>query len=82
MVIDIILDRRAGEKHGWKYDPQEFYRDIAQYGEIGHGITRAMDYGTERDVKVALCEYIIRHKYNPSICDYVWSREWLTEEAQ
>ena len=82
MVIDIILDRKDGEKYGWGYDPHEFYRDIAQYGEIGHGITAAMDYGTEADVKTALCEYVIRNEYNPDICGYIWARSWLTEQPQ
>lgn len=75
MIIDKILDR----KDGVPYKPDRFYRDILPYGKIGHGITAAMDYGTENDVKTALCEYIIGNNYNPEICGYIWSETWLTE---
>lgn len=78
MVIDIILNRKDGfPAH---YTPEQFYREIYRYGEIGWGITKAMDYGTETDVKTALCEYIIRNEYNPDICGYVWSKNWLTAD--
>lgn len=78
MVIDIILNRKDGFPA--RYTPEQFYREISPYGEIAWDITRAMDYGTENDVKTALCEYIIRNEYNPDICGYVWSRNWLTAD--
>ena len=77
MIVDLILDRKDGEEYGELYNPYEFYRNCMGYGPIGHGITRAMDFGTERDVKRELCEYITANEYNPAICDYINSREWL-----
>ena len=42
-------------------------------------ITRAMDFGTEEDVKNALCRYIEKNEYNPLICDYIRKINWLVE---
>jgi len=92
MIIDLILDRRAADKQEdetgkrpiWftgeidEYDPAKFYRDVMSYGEIGHDITRALDGGTEDDVKRELCKYIINGEYNPNICGYIYSVNWLT----
>lgn len=77
MIIDIILDRKCGEK----YSPREFYRSIMEYGEMWPGIAwpiaRAMDGGTEKDVKRELCEYIDNNGYNPEIKEYINSVNWL-----
>lgn len=73
MIIDLILDRKDGQP----YTPHDFYFDCLRYGRIGDAITRALDQGTESDVKKALCAYIIRNEYNPAICDYVKSVNWL-----
>lgn len=73
MIIDCILDRRDGSL----YSPDDFYRNVFAYGEVGEDITKAMDFGTEQDVKSAICEYIIRNEYDPDICGYVWSNRWL-----
>lgn len=91
MIIDMILDRKDDEetmKQGFThvqypdgslralaYDAHRFYSDMMVYG--ADDITRAMDYGTEEDVRKALCDYIRRNDYNPEICDYINSREWL-----
>ena len=40
-------------------------------------ITLAMDYGTEADVRKALCRYIDDNDYNEKIKDYINSRDWL-----
>lgn len=93
MIIDLILDRKddevsieAGFTHAampngelvpLAYDARKFYREVMQYGEIGHGITAAMDYGEEEDVRRELCKYIIANEYNPEICAYVNARNWL-----
>lgn len=71
MIIDLILDRRDGIK----YNAREFYWNCMQYGNIG--ITEAMDYGTELDVKAALCRYIKENEYNLDICKYINSNKWL-----
>lgn len=94
MIIDCILDRKYddelmeqgydsvrypnGEVRSLKYDAHKFYYDVFRYGEIGHEITRAMDGGTEQDVRRALCDYIVANGYNNEICEYVNSRNWLT----
>lgn len=79
MIIDCILDRKDDENfYGYdKYNAKEFYLHILAYGMIGGEITRAMDYGDEKDVKSALCRYIIDNEYNPEICNYICSKNWL-----
>ena len=94
MIIDYILDRKDEEedmRQGYThkkmpngdliplaYDPMRFYRNIIGYGEIAWPILSAMDYGTEQDVKNELCSYVMTQNYNPAICDYINSRNWLT----
>lgn len=79
MIIDLILDR----KDGHSYQPDQFYRDCMEYSSIfdgiGADICEAMDYGTEDDVRKALCAYITCNDYNPAICDYINSVSWLEE---
>lgn len=93
MIIDLILDRRDDDKllrQGYKcrrgyngeivpiaYSPADFYRNVVAYGDVGNGISAAMDYGTEEEVKAAICEYITLNDYNTEICDYVRSVDWL-----
>ena len=67
-----------------KYDPHKFYTYIFGFvggcaGDAAEEITREMDGGTEESVKQALCKYILDHDYNPDLCDYIKSRDWLTE---
>lgn len=73
MIIDIILDR----KDGYDYSPNQFYRNVLDYGRAGFAIGRAMDYGEEQDVKNALCDYVIHNQYNEDICKYIKSVDWL-----
>lgn len=73
MIIDLILDRKDGES----YRADSFYRNVVRYGEIGDAITRAMDFGTEKDVKKALCSYIDDQDYNPEIKHFINSVNWL-----
>lgn len=79
MIIDRILDRKDNEHYdGYdSYNAKQFYLDVLAYGKIGDSITKAMDYGDEKDVKSALCRYIIDNKYNPEICNYICSKNWL-----
>lgn len=74
MIVDLILDR----KDGVEYHAPDFYRNCVCYGDVGEEITRAMDLGTEEDVKKALCQYIDDQEYNPEIKKYIMSVEWLT----
>lgn len=80
MIIDLILNRKDGDD----YSANKFYHDLLEYDAIFDGIAtdilRALDSGTERDVKAALCDYITRNEYNPAICEYVNSVNWLPEE--
>ena len=85
MIIDLILDRyeqdiayNSGAKKIGPYDPGDFYWGCMNYGRIGDSITRAMDSGTENDVKAALCEYVVNNEYNPAICGYIHSVNWLS----
>ena len=73
MVLDKILER----KDGTPYNPKKFYNDIASYGDIGFEIANALDSGTEIDVRSALCNYITNNEYNPTICDYIKSINWI-----
>lgn len=73
MIIDLILDRKDGER----YDARDFYFNVLEYGEPGHGITAAMDGGTENDVKKALCAYILDYGYNWDLCYYIHAVNWL-----
>lgn len=60
-----------------KYSAKAFYQQVLMYGEVGHGISEAMDYGTEDDVKRALCKYIEDGGYNMELCNYINERSWL-----
>ena len=73
MIIDIILDRKDGEK----YSTKKFYNDIINYGEISWKIAEAMDNGEEEDVKKVLNVYIAENDYNPEIIKYINSQKWL-----
>jgi len=86
MIIDEILDRKCAEEEGdfeW-YNPHDFYmycmEESGIFDGIGDAITRAMDFGTENDVRNAICNYIIDQNYNPDICKYVRSVQWIFEE--
>ena len=74
MVIDYILDR----KDGYGYDVKEFYDVCMAYEEFD--IARALDGGTEKDVKKALCDYVIYNDYPKSICKYINSENWLDDD--
>lgn len=80
MIIDLILDRRAGVE----YSTIEFYKDLQGYGKVfgnlAWDIVRAMDEGIELYVKEALCKYIIDQGYNEKICEYINSVNWLDTE--
>lgn len=82
MIIDLILDRKDNEEFtGYDaYDPYSFYREVMSYEsifEMDRDISSALDYGTEDDVRKALCKYIDDNQYNPDIKNYVNSKTWL-----
>jgi hypothetical protein len=77
MIIDLILDR----KDGIAYNSRKFYYEIMDYEHIffsdEYKISKALDYGSETDVKSALCNYITENQYNEDICNYINSVNWL-----
>lgn len=83
MIIDLILDRKDNEELCGKdtYSAKDFYLDCMKYSAIVDGgfdyITLAMDYGTENDVKKALCKYIEEGEYNPKIKEYINRKKWI-----
>lgn len=72
-----IRDGITGKIIPLEYNPRKFYFNALQYGDIGDDITRAMDYGTESDVKNALCEYVMLNEYNPDLCEYIRAVNWI-----
>lgn len=78
MIIDLILDRKDYIEIDKvdTYDPRTFYHDVMQYGEAGFGITRAMDTGTELEVKRSLYQYLVEQDYNLDIKKFIDSVEW------
>ena len=83
MIIDLILDRKDSAEYNGidTYNAHDFYIDCLEYSRIfngiADGITGAMDYGTETNVKRELCKYVLKNGYNKGICDYVNSVNWL-----
>lgn len=81
MIIDVILDRRGFEQKDGDYDWYTVHnlRDIYNYAmTFGYDyISRAIDSGTEKDVKDALCQYIDENKYKATFKKYIRSVEWL-----
>ena len=87
MIIDLILDRKDALENDIKnYNAHEFYMECMGYNSTFYGIadeiTRAMDGGTETDVKRELCKYITNNGYNPSICDFIKSVSWLDSDSE
>lgn len=85
MIIDLILDRKDNLSEGFTddYNAHNFYMECMGYNNIfdgiADGITRAMDGGTETDVKRELCKYITNNGYNTEICDFINSVKWLQD---
>lgn len=80
MIIDRILDR----KDGFGYNAREFYCYCNGLHEHGNNIARAMDAGTNEDIQIAICAYIIDHygcEYFADIREYINGCNWLEDEA-
>lgn len=81
MIVDLILDRRDNMKCGKdSYKPHDFYFDCMAYGDVGAGITRALDEGTEHDVKRELIKYIVVNNYSLDIIDFILSAWWINQD--
>lgn len=84
MIIDLILDRKDNEEATGRdtYNAGDFYREVMMYEsvfEMPREISRTMDYGTENDVRRALCDYIDENDYNPEIKKYINSKLWIEQ---
>lgn len=74
MLIDIILDRKDGDE----YNPKELYNYCQDsVFQFYRKVAEVMDNGTEEQIKELLCSYIKEEMYNPNICDYINSVNWL-----
>lgn len=82
MIGDLICDRKDGEK----YKASEFYWAVMNYRETwpewADAITRAMDGGTEEDVRRELCKYIDEAGWNAQVKDYICSVSWLEDDPE
>lgn len=75
-VEDIPAALRGG--YCYRYSARAFYRRVLDYADMGGTeIARALDGGTEADVKRELCAYIDRNGYNSKIKNYINSVPWL-----
>ena len=76
MIIDLILDRRAGVP----FDSVDFAFQVNDYKEIfpeqAQPILEALSTKCEQRVKHALCAYVLDNGYNPEICDFINSVSW------
>lgn len=87
MIIDLILDRQNDiETFNEFYDPKTFYNEVLEYADmfgcdnaenIAFKIAKAMDEGTEEEVRQQLCSYVKDYGYNDDICKFINSVEWL-----
>jgi hypothetical protein len=85
MIIDMILDRRAG----YRYNAKEFYDNVVEYNEtfdgIGENILQAMNFDDEHFTKIAIRWYLKFEGYYEgqnmeTLGDYVDSVEWLKDD--
>ena len=74
MIIDKILDRRDGCNYS-REDARYIYEESFEFGFWE--LSRALDGGTDDDVKRELCRYIDMNDYNPEIKNYINSVSWV-----
>lgn len=78
MIIDEIL---TVQNRPNDYRPNEFYCNVMSYRYLWPAmcdpITRAMDEGINEDVQNELCRYVMAQGYNPQICRFILSFEWI-----
>ena len=76
MIIDVILDRRAGDEYT-KNEMRLLY-DYAMDFKFWD-LADALDNGDNKDIQRELCQYISDQNYSPTIMDYVNSVNWVAE---
>ena len=78
MIIDLILDRENGKP----YNQSEFYAEVLKFEEPtsddidGSELARALETGTNDDVKRELVIYVAVNGYDLEIINYIMSVEW------
>lgn len=73
MIIDEILDRRAG----CKYDP-EYLVDIAETDGFDN-VVKAFKSKDENAAKTALKEYVNENGYDNKLHEYIDSQQWIIQ---
>lgn len=73
MIIDAILDRRAG--CGYLYPEFKYICDEARIFEFDY-IIEAFKTKQNKAIQEALCKYIDEGDYNPEIKEYVNRVDW------
>ena len=92
MILDIITDREANEKHGWKYDYEQETSALLFYGGVyGYpSLVQAVSNKDEKATKKFLCWYVEAWKNNIGHSDewarswkkYIMSRTWVRKTPQ
>ena len=74
MIIDVILDRRAGDE----YTENEMRRLYVYAMDFKFwDLADALDSGDNKDIQRELCQYVSDQNYNPAIIDYINSVNWV-----
>ena len=73
MIIDAILDRRAG--CGYLYPEFEYIMKQARFFEFDY-IVDAFCTKQNKAIQEALCKYIDEQNYNPDYKDYINQVDW------
>lgn len=82
MIIDKILDRKELHDNGKWYEWRafDFYCYCNGNGTYGNNIARALDAGTNEDIKLELLIYCNDNGYaTPEIVNFIKSVDWLQE---
>lgn len=74
MIIDTIMDRRDGCAYG--HDDMTYMHEEAEtFGFVD--LARALDSGSEDDIRRELCRYIDDGGYRQDVKKYVNSVDWI-----
>ena len=92
MILDIITDREANEKHGCEYDYEQERSAFLFYGGVyGYpALIQAVSNNDEKATKKFLCWYVEAWKNNIGHSDewarswkkYIMSRNWVRKTPQ
>ena len=74
MIIDEILTIQSDPD---SYVARNFYAEMNCWRGYGWMIARAMDSGTNEDVQNELCRYVMECGYNPQVCRFILSFNWI-----